>query len=150
MLNFDNLPTNAPESNGGFELLQPGWDTFTIERAEARVSKSTNIPYLNILLKNAKGSFFDMIMEEGKDVVMFKTAQFLRATKLPLEGSFELSAIAKLLVGKQVQACVNIQKSKDPQYPDRNGVNMFEDGGYRPVDTFDDCPFSTDEEDPNY
>ena len=34
MLNFDKLPTNAPESNGGFELLQPGWDTFTIERAD--------------------------------------------------------------------------------------------------------------------
>lgn len=150
MLNFDKLPTSAPASGNSFTLLEPGWDTFTIERAEARVSQRTNVPYLNILLKNDKGSFFDMIMEEGKEPVMYKTAQFLRATKLPLEGTFELSAIAKLLIGKQVQACVNIQKSKDPQYPDRNGVNMFEDGGYRPVDLGEDCPFSMDEEDSIY
>ena len=105
-INFDKLPQENP-----FSLPEPGLYKATIEDAEMRHNKNdaTKPPYLNMKYKltdmqgKSKGVMFDIIAESDSSVVGYKIARFCRACGLPLQGSIELSDLAKIVRNEELK-----------------------------------------------
>ncbi len=101
-INFDKLPDKKPTSN----RVMPGIYKFEVVKAEMRAAYDPADPdFLSINLKlsdmdnNHVGFINDKIVENPKPIVGYKISRFLRACDIDVEGSLELSDLAKLVVG---------------------------------------------------
>ena len=136
-INFQNLPTRAPNS-----LPDKGVYIYTIENAQMR--RSTNNEYLEIKASLAKGdgkkvaTIFDRIMYIDSDIPRYKLRQFIQALNLPIVGEFQLSDLTKMVIGKRILADITHEKSRDPQYPDKAIVDPFSAEVYYPMSRADE------------
>jgi hypothetical protein len=136
-INFQNLPTKAPNS-----LPDKGVYIYTIENAQMR--RSTNNEYLEIKASLSKGdgkkvaTIFDRIMDIDSDIPRYKLRQFIQALNLPIVGEFQLSDLTKMVIGKRILADITHEKSKDPQYPDKAIVDPFSAEVYYPMSKADE------------
>lgn len=136
-INFQNLPTRAPNS-----LPDKGVYVYTIENAQMR--RSANNEYLEIKAILSKGdgkkvaTIFDRIMDIDSDIPRYKLRQFIQALNLPIVGEFQLSDLTKMVIGKRVLADITHEKSRDPQYPDKAIVDPFSAEVYYPMSRADE------------
>ena len=138
-INFDKLPQENP-----FSLPEPGLYKATIEDAEMRHNKNdaTKPPYLNMKYKltdmqgKSKGVMFDIIAESDSSVVGYKIARFCRACGLPLQGSIELSDLAKIVRNKEILVDVKIDDS-DKRYV-KAVVDLFTHEAYYRMDELEE------------
>lgn len=136
-INFQNLPTRAPNS-----LPDKGVYVYTIENAQMR--RSANNEYLEIKAVLSKGdgkkvaTIFDRIMDIESDIPRYKLRQFIQALNLPIVGEFQLSDLTKMIIGKRILADITHEKSKDPQYPDKAIVDPFSAEVYYPMSRADE------------
>ena len=157
-INFDELPQDKPQ---GFDVLPEGTYAATIKDATIETSKNGKGKYLSVQLKitTAEGKsvvVYDNFFDSDKPLPRYKLGQFIRALKLKLTGSFELSDLPKVIVNKTCMVAVKSEKNEG--YAERNVVNAFDDNIYTPVDplnadlpeTSGDTPFDTTEGDAQY
>lgn len=136
-INFQNLPTRAPNS-----LPDKGVYIYTIENAQMR--RSVNNEYLEIKAVLSKGdgkkvaTIFDRIMNIDSDIPRYKLRQFIQALNLPIVGEFQLSDLTKMVIGKRILADITHEKSRDPQYPDKAIVDPFSAEVYYPMSRADE------------
>ena len=155
-INFDELPQDKPQ---GFDVLPEGTYPATIKSATMERGKSG--PYLQAQLKvvapDGKSTIiYDNFFDSDKPLPRYKLGQFIRALKLKLTGSFELSDLPKVIVNKTCMVAVKSEKNEG--YAERNVVNAFDDNIYTPADplnadlpeTSGDTPFDTTEGDAQY
>lgn len=132
-INFQNLPTQAPNS-----LPEKGIYLFTIVDSKMRTSQS-GTDYLEIKAELSKAdgkkvaTIFDRIMDIDSDVPRYKLRQFIQALQLPITGEFQLSDLPKMINGKKILADITHEKSRDPQYPDKAIVDPFSAEVYYPI-----------------
>lgn len=133
-INFQNLPTQAPNS-----LPEKGVYQYNIVSAQMRVAQSSGTPYLEIKAELSKGdgrkvaTIFDRIMDIDNDIHRYKLRQLIQALRLPITGEFQLSDLTKMIVGKTILADITHEKSKDPQYQDKAIVDPFSAEVYYPM-----------------
>ena len=77
-------------------------------------------------------TIFDNFFDSDKSLPRFKLAQLIRATKIPLTGSFDLKDLPKIIVGKELMAA--IKQEQNEGYAARNVVNAFDDDIFTPLE----------------
>lgn len=136
-IQFDSLPKENP-----FALPKP--DVYKAKIVEATMKKGkddSKPPYLNLKyqLTNHEGkgcgTLYDIMAESDSSVVQYKLGRFLVACGIPLQGSMELSDIAKLVINKDI--VVDVNHDTKGQQP-RAQVDIFTREAYYPVGQFDE------------
>ena len=137
-INFDTLPKENP-----FGLPDPGLYIAEIKEATTKACKDATKPdYLNMRYSittpegKSGGSMYDIISESDSQVVLYKIARFCRACGMPLQGSIELSDLAKVVTGKKILVDVKIDDSV-PKYT-KAVVDVFNREAYWKLDELED------------
>ena len=137
-INFDTLPKENP-----FGLPAPGLYIAEIKEATMKACKDATKPdYLNMRYSitapegESGGSMYDIISESDSQVVLYKIARFCRACGIPLQGSIELSDLAKVVTGKKILVDVKIDDSV-PKYT-KAVVDVFNREAYWKFDELED------------
>lgn len=140
-IHLDQLPSERPEAN--FKLLDAGTYEFVIEKAEIKVSNNGN-EYMQVTLVTDDGDkLWDNIMYTDNPHVQFKFTRFLRACKVPLQGSLEFKDIKVLVEGARVKAdVIQEEQTYKGNTQTRNIIDLFNGDCYYPIDDEEAVPFS--------
>lgn len=124
-----NFNSQEVEPQAGFELLPAGWQHLLCEKCELKPTNAGDGSYLNFQWKVVGGEFnnrvvFDMIMythpkEQTQQIGRAKLSALCRAM-----GIGNLTS-TDMFNNRHVEGKVAVQKSKDPQYEDKNIVREF-------------------------
>lgn len=132
-INFDTLPQENP--NG---LVKPGLYLAEIMEADMKQGQDLTKPkYLNLKYSITNhdgvncGQLFDIIAESDSPAIMYKLSRFVQACGIPLQGSMELSDLAKLVKGKKIAVDVEHsrpKKGEEEGFKPRAQVSLFGGG----------------------
>lgn len=124
-INFDALPNDRP-----FAVIPKGRYLAKVEDAQMKTPKDTSKPdYLNLkytltdVSGKKIGTLFDIIAESDKALMQYKLKRFLRATELNFTGSFELTDVKKVVIGKEFVVDVKVDSQEGQQ--DRSVVDVY-------------------------
>lgn len=131
-INFNSLPKTGPSS-----IVESGVYIGVIDMAEMKAPKDPTKPdFLNVrytLKKDGqvKGTMYDIFTESDSEIARFKLYRFLVALGLDSLQTFELRDLPKLILNKELEMDVTIQKSEG--YADKNVVDVFSNDIFRPI-----------------
>ena len=129
MINFDDLPKT---NDSATTLLDNGVYRCKIKEAKIPTGKDYLAVTFTIVENGKTVTIFDNFFDSDKPLPRFKLAQLIRATKIPLTGSFDLKDLPKIIVGKELMAA--IKQEQNEGYAARNVVNAFDDDIFTPLE----------------
>lgn len=143
-INFDALPDKGPS----FVLPDGYYKGLIAEAPVMRKGKESGKEYLSVVWEltdangKKRGKFFDRYMESDKPALMYKLQRLIVATKLPIEGNFELADLGKILKGRS--AVLNIIVTKDQRGNETNDLKLFGSDILYPIEEFASLVYGKD------
>ena len=140
-INMENLPSPTSKPAMG-TIIPKGHYHAKIVKSEMKSPKDESRPdYFSAecditdpVSNTAMGKFWINLFESDAPLVKWQLSRFIYALQLPIQGSFELKDLTKMVNGKELEIDIKPEVRNDDKPPQRSVVDIDADC-YYPVGT---------------